>query len=674
MGGFSESGDLNERGEASGGNLHQRFLGGALISVKPHQELHVGLFGHINVRVGEETRVRLPRAERAVLVFLCAIGRPIRRSELMDGAAISSASLGPVLSRLPRSLNVNGRLHIVAGGGRSEFVELNRDMVSDDGELIQRALGLAHPYPESLLALSRAVGAPPLLGSGLVFDHPTVAEAIHRLTELRQELGDRVENIRLLGRDARVFDLGRIVGPILAKSQYGDSSPDSDSLSESVLALLISRAETNVRLGSWDNAASDFLAALESVQRSADLSQVAELALQLARITWNPELGAQVDRILSGVVLELDDPVLVARVRICLAGGTYQGGVAGVTRTMSAQLRTDLGVVRQAGKPLDMAWAALGVRDALATTITAKEALSLADEVIQLDVSDCLAVPQARRARFVDLLRADRRGAALSTLLAMEHERADPGSAVNSFGLLTARNSWDLALGRLGQVQAGLARLLDFRGRLGDVTLNQVVMGQSFWLSREVGDAANLRLHFDGALTQASVDQSTPLWRLAAAVMAADLGDHDRAMSLLDESRVLVDLSLLPAGRHRTGMLCFVAEVLSSASVAGFKVLLDDADRLYNELAREPDEGVMFGWPTVFVGSKERFLGFSALAGGRRDRAQAHLARAMWADRRMPALYARSLQGMSDACVGEKSVPFRLRAAEIRRKLRLRFR
>ncbi len=463
-------------------------------------------------------------------------------------------------------------------------------------------------------------------------------------------------------------DLGTVVTSGLVMPSVAASNNVTISVA-SRADFLTQRADTSARIGLWESASRDYLEAVTAAVGSGDDVFAAQLCLRLARITWDPDLGTTVDELIREAIDRTADATLSAQLRICLAGGTYRSGAESTQVADQQELFDDLRQVEVGASPTDQAWAAMAVRDALAGTITPSEAIVLTDKVRSLGLVDPLITAQNGRAHFSDLLRLDQRARAGGVLRRMVGDEAEPVAAVNGFGTSAATTCWNLALGRLRAVEQGLTHALEFRGRLSAATLDQVVLGQSYWLSRELNNAANTDAHLGGALVLADQDASTPLWRVAAALLATDLGRLDQAATLLEHCAEAFDLTNPLIGSHRVGILSFTAEVLAMISAGGHDVDGVVAAEIGNQLALDPSPGVLLGWPTVFVGSKRRFMGFAAFAADNAVAAREHMAAAIHADRHMPPLHARSLDGLAlvtgDAEHGRRADAIRAALAEL---------
>ena len=603
--------------------------------------VHVGLYGPVTVTAPNPDDAIAP-APRAVLGLLCAIGRSVGRNELVDAVGISRSTLGPILTRLPRDLGIDAPIHVTTGGRRSGMLAINRAVVDDDAQLLDGAGDHASDRQR-----------PPLQDLAVVRDHPLVVEALDRLLEI---------SAALRADPSRQVDLDRLIGPVLDHPDDGGSA---------LARLLARRAGHHVATGAWDDAAAAYLQAIEEATTPQD---IAEFALRLARIAWDPEVGARARDALREVSPYLGDSVLRDRVEVCLATGAYRDGVAQDDPERRRRLRRALDRIEHHAPAGEFSWSLLRFRDAVAGTVPACATLDVLDRWDALDIDDSVGLGMAQRARFADLLIADRRPAALRTLRAIErHGPGHPVFAANEFGEITARNCWNLAVGRFDRVKRDLADAMLYSGRLPSPTFDQVVLGQSFWLVRELGERASLESHRAGARAIAEVESSTPLWTVAAALLSADLGEVDDAVAELRSCGVLDRPDEVPPGPHRIGILCFVAEILAEVvDHTGDPAAVGAAVEVRRVLDGAPDEGVLMGWPTVFLGARRRYSGLAALATGDRERAVVDLREAVRRDRHSPPLLARSLDALARAMPGPEAGALFAQARAIRSRLRER--
>ncbi len=466
-----------------------------------------------------------------------------------------------------------------------------------------------------------------------------------RLVALHQAIlnhGEVVAPRERLGSD-RKSTPARLLGSAVASSLTSSHGRLVSSSAERVSALM-ERGDSSAFLGHFNDAFDSYMAAVEEAQANEDVTIVGQLCLRLAAVTWEPDVASTVATLLDHTIAHVEDPVLGAELRICRAGGLYRSGVEGARPLDVDGLRQDLERVRRFGSAHQLGWATTRYRNALAGVISAADSLALTASIHDLSPVDPLLVGHNDRAIFADSLRADDRVAALHQRLAIEARGRDAEPAVNAFGRLTARNAWNLAIGRFAEVQRDLAESLSFRGQLGSYTLDQVIMGQSFWLTRELHDRAALESHLAAAQAFGAQDNATPLWAIAGALLATDLGELDVASEMVDEAHARFDLLALPEGTHRLPIQALTAEVLAVTARPTRQAL---AQALYTQLDAHSDHAVLAGWPTIFAGSKHRFLGFAACAAGDASLANEHLRRAVHDDRWMPPLKVRSLDALA---------------------------
>lgn len=456
------------------------------------------------------------------------------------------------------------------------------------------------------------------------------------------------------------YGVGWIVRPSLDRLSRGGAR-DTEGTAQSIAT----RAAISAGAGDWDDALRGYTAAAGAALSAGDPAEAAEYALRLARITWDPEISEATEALITQVMPDLDDPVAAARLRLCLAGGLFRRRTVDDVLEQVDEMRADLVTVEGAGSAGALGWALTHFRDGLAGAISNAEATSLTEQVYALCGQDELLFGQNVRAHFAYALRSDERPGAYAVLRAMEATRGSDPAAVDAFGVITARNCWDLAMGRYAAVRAGLDAALEYDGRLRSATYDQVVLGQSYWLTREQGEAESLRAHMSGARALAEIDSTTPLWSVAAALLASDLGDHQLALADVESVMSVFDLRHLAAGPHRLGILSFVAEILAVARSSGENVDTALAATIADALRSDESDGVLLGWPTVFVGSKSRYLAFAAFALGRSAEAEAHARAAIQADRWMPALRRRSVMAAATVTRSDAARQYRSQADRI---------
>ncbi len=611
--------------------------------------------------------VELPRTESGVLALMCGVGRPVHRSELVEALAISTSTLRPVLSRLPNSLGIDGPIHLV-DGNRSGHIRLNHDLIHCDAGRIERILANAQPPLTRVESVLHAVKGPILSNRGLVLDHPLVIEAIDRLHQLRTLLTEGRNNLVQRAERVTELDVGGIVLPMLSTVMTEKRRPQPSSIILPELSLVWERAAASAKLGYWDDANKDYRVAIRSARRSNNPTVLARICLEWARIAWDPSIGNEVDDILRGIVDDIEEPSLKAQVQICIYGGTYQSGAAKRGLPSPADFDQMLNRVGQEAGTEDFAWAVIRARKALLGSVPPSESLKMADRVVALGQRLPLIHAQGLQAQFADQMRANRMNQTRLALAELEVLTANPESVLQAMGLLIARSCWNLALGRYEVVQASLAQAIDFRPRIGGPTVDQAIVAQSFWLARERADHDTISALREGALVLAASDQSTPVWAIASAALEVDLGQHEKGLATLESVLDMTIVSHLSGGAHRPGMLALAAETLGAAASVGLSPDPELAEAVLAMLDQEPTRGILFGWPTIYLGSKQRFMGLASLATTRPERARSYLLRAVHEDRNLPPLRARSLEAL--ALTGDTDAADR--AAKIRAALERR--
>lgn len=622
----------------------------------------VSLFGADTILNDRGGVLDVPRTEAAVLALMCGVGRPIHRTELVGALAISTSTLRPVLSRLPKTLGLIGPIHLVEGN-RSGVIRLNPDRVRHAGDQIEELLALPQPTLARVETLLRTIEGPVLAHCGLVVDHPLSVEAMVRLEELRERLREAHHTLTAQFEGASDLDVGSLVLSLLPSSTTGEQrqvQPPVIALPE--VSLLRERADANAKLGYWGEANEDYRAAIRSALQSGSPTTAAEIGLLWARIAWDPEIGAEVVDLFASFVDDLEQSSLKAQVEVCLMGGTYQSGVAHTDLASPATLERKLDEIgREAGSE-SFAWSLVRVRRALLGSVSPTDSLAMAQRIVSVGARFPLVHAQGLQAQFSDFIRADQLNGARAALSKLEVISDKPESALQALGQLVTRSCWNLALGRYEVVQSSLARAIDVRPRVGGAMVDQAIVAQSFWLSRERSDLDTMHALRDGALVLAEADHSTPVWAVAAGALEIDLGLHEQGLQTLLSVVDVSAVTQLKAGPHRPGILALAAEILGVVAHAGFAPQHDLAEAVLTQLEHEPSNGILFGWPAIYLGSKERFMGLASLATAKPERARAFLQTAVHKDRHLPPLRARSLEALAmtgDASAGKRAAGIR---------------
>ena len=462
------------------------------------------------------------------------------------------------------------------------------------------------------------------------------------------------------------YGVGWIVRPALHRMSRADTAGGHVDATAHAIAA---QAAISASAGDWDDALRGYTAAVGAALSNSQHIDAAEYCLRLARITWDPDVAEATAELIRTVLQHLDDETSRARLVLCLAGGLFRPRTVEEALSQIDDLRDKITTIETGGSANALGWGLTHFRDGLAGAITIEEASTITERIYGLISEDPLLFGQNVRADFALAMRRNDRPAGLRALRSMRLGMRPEPSVVDAFGLLCAENCWNLAIGRHEAVRTGLDAALQYEGRLGSNTYDQVVLGQSFWLARESGDPASIRAHMGGARALSEIDRTTPLWLVAAALLASDLGDHQLALTDLDTAMSLFDLTDLAPGPHRTGILAFVAEILAVATIAGEPTNKRLALAVAESLEADPAEGVLLGWPTVFIGPKSRYLAYAASAIGNEQAATAYAGQAIHDDRWMPAMRRRSLLAAAAIQGGVAGARFRAGADRLQRAM-----
>jgi hypothetical protein len=472
-----------------------------------------------------------------------------------------------------------------------------------------------------------------------------------------------------------------------AASDRGDTSTElrllhaaletEPGVSERV-SLLLTRGDAMRRHGPWRAAVDDYRLADRLVQQIGDPALRAEVGLHLARITWEADLGTETDELLRSVrpALDTTDPALAARVDLCLAGGTYQDGLAGTRRVEPEAISAALAQAPTLVDPSARAWAHIHGRKALLGVIDPVRSLTIAEQIVADAGNDAATLAHGHQARFVDLLRLDRRTEAAAALRLLR--RLPIVSSEQAFSLEAAIACFDLAMGRYDGAAHAMDQEQAFRDRLAGDTFDQVTLAHLVWLAIVRRDPAELAALAEAARsTRDAGGRRRTIWIVGGALLDLASEDHASAALAIDDLGGDEGLRSLADGPHRFPSLAIAAQV---AAACRHSEPLDAhlIGTALDALDAGPDEGVLVGWPTLFLGPTDRFRACAALALGDLDRARAAIGRSLHADRLWPAQYASSLRVLSeieaDADRVSASASARGRAEAIEGALRKRLR
>jgi tetratricopeptide (TPR) repeat protein len=442
------------------------------------------------------------------------------------------------------------------------------------------------------------------------------------------------------------------------------------------VSLLLTRGDAMRRHGPWRAAVDDYRLADRLAQQIGNPALRAEVGLHLARITWEADLGAETDELLRSVrpALDTTDPALAARVDLCLAGGTYQDGLAGTRRVEPDTIDAALAQAPMMVDPSARAWARIHGRKALLGVLDPAGSLTMAEQIVTDAGNDAATLAHGHQARLVDLLRLDRRTEAAAALRLLR--RLPIVSSEQAFSLEATIACLDLAMGRYDGAVHAMEQEQAYRDRLAGDTFDQVTLAHLVWLAIVRCDPAELAALAEAARsTRDAGGRRRTIWIVGGALLDLASDDLTSAAAAIDELAGVEGLTSLADGPHRLPSVAIAAQV---AAACRHTEPLDGRliETALDALDAGPDEGVLVGWPALFLGPTDRFRACAALALGDLDRARAAIGRALQADRLWPAQYASSLRVLAeieaDAGDMDASSTARGRAEEIEYALRRR--
>lgn len=423
--------------------------------------------------------------------------------------------------------------------------------------------------------------------------------------------------------------------------------------------FLVKQSDALRFCGRWREAR-DVLRHAATLGRRLGLPEREALALEhLERLTWTygldeRELTQQCREVMTR--LPPGETVLLAQVQAALAARLsivprqHANEQADLARTALQQLPS-------VTDPLAAADIIIASRAALADSASPEELLDYDRQVLELGLQahSAFHIAEALAVRIVDLLRAGRLSELPSALRTHRDfaERSAATTAMYAQALVDAM----LALAR-GDFSAA-SRYTGEAGRLssdwGGSMAHEALMAQAVWLLYETGQVDELASFLADLPTQAVSSLNEEVWTLGAALIHAENGESEPAIRLLrDVCSNTGDLSDLPRGPSRIGILATATMVL------GHPVLRDAMPReeahrvgtgVADLLADHPDAFALAGWPAVFLGSKQRFIGLAYLAAGQSERAVEHLARAAEENSDFAVLQARTRFDLARALI-----------------------
>jgi hypothetical protein len=390
---------------------------------------------------------------------------------------------------------------------------------------------------------------------------------------------------------------------------------------------LLRRAEDDHLAGRWDAAERLYVTAADRALADGNLVAEAEAALAMARLTWDPgRFGGRLEARMARIVdaLPEDETDLRARLYACLAGGLYQDGAAGSDQAV-ARARQALELVSGLGDPLTAAEVLSRARKALIDVDEPQRQIERSGWILNQAGGSDYHRSLGHLAMIVDSLLLDRVGQARQHTELYREIAERTGSRFHGYHVAALDGLWALHDGRHADVARATARAQDLGAAFGGVTVLQVVEGQRLWSACDRHDRAEMRRLQPLLEAAIGLGLPIPVWELTAAHVAARLGDHDEALGRLAAVAAgTADFAAVPRGALRIaalGMGTLVCTELAAAGTglgaAALAAVQDAARGLHAALVDHPARGVLIGWPTIYLGSKQRLVDLAAAVAGR---------------------------------------------------------
>jgi transcriptional activator len=380
-------------------------------------------------------------------------------------------------------------------------------------------------------------------------------------------------------------------------------------------AELLEAAESSRLDGEWDDAERTYLAAADAARKSGGPAAEAVVALGMARLTWDPSRfdGGLEDR-LTRLLGELpaEQRLLRARLFACLAGGMYQDGSVDVDLA-ETYAREALELVGELDDPLTSAEVLSRARKALIDVDPPVVQLERSRRILSLAGRSDYHRSLGLLAAIVDLLWLDRVDDARRETEHYREIAERTRSAVHRYMVAGLDGMWAVYDGRHDDVAVATARAEAFGGRFGGITVALVVQAQRLWSVYERRDLEALEQLLPLVDAAAALErQPIPVWAVAGALGAGVLGDVGESRRRLDAvAEATGDFVSVPRGPLRIATLAIAAMVCADLTAAGHDVSRI-ARGVHRQLQQHPARGVLVGWPTLYLGPKQRYVDLAA--------------------------------------------------------------
>lgn len=557
-----------------------------------------------SVRDAVRSRVdHLPDAARPLLTAAAVVGRASTATLL---ASVAGEDEERILGLLAEHVRAGLVVEHRAGTDRWGFAhDLVREALYEDLDPAQRR-GLHH-----------------LVGVALERHHetdlrPHLAElAYHFAHGLAGDRGKAIDYSIRAGKQALAqFACEAAVEQFARALELGVSEPEASER----LAALLGLAEAHRRAGDTDAARETFQTAAEVARHRGDGAGLAHAALGYGALwgEWESETNRRL-LLLLGEALDALDPAdsrLRARVLARLSRAHYFG------KDTAAADRLSLAAVQMARRLPEAATLAetlVARHDALWVPGDPTPRLGVAAELLEAarDCGDDELALQAHAVRFTALLERGDAVDADSELDAYERLAETLKQPRYQWYAMSRRAVRAIMTGRFTEGEQLALEALALGQRAHEPEAEPMFFDARRTLGRHRGfDDRDLAAH----VGYASRYPNQPIFRAAAAHIAAELGRAEQAAGLLD--RLLVDLDELPRDWLWTPTVCLLAETvarLGDATRAGFLIEL---------LAPYADLHVVESGATAYDGAVAHVLGRLATSLDHLDEAVDHFWRA----------------------------------------------
>lgn len=396
--------------------------------------------------------------------------------------------------------------------------------------------------------------------------------------------------------------------------------------------VLVLRADIERLAGRWQSAYSSLLEASDAARKGGSLTDETEVLRHIARITWehgllSRDLADRCERLLQQLPTDMaDQRALVSSI---LADRlAYVPGAGDRRYQLAADATARVEEILDPGLCADIllpARQALYDREPISTLYE----YAVRVERIGRELGDVHLISEGLGAQIVDLLRQRNITGVRATLKRHRQLCGVTQGKPQLFRQLTIEGLIALAEGRFDSAdeRAGRARgvLSGIVSTEDNAASDDVIAAQAGWCLYERGDE---RL---GAFVRRLVQRlgegvpgSEDVWRLAVALAYLDIGDAESSVSIFHEVvRTTNRFQVLERGLFRIGILALGAEVLWALGLArGVEPELRDvAQTIIPQLEAHGDDGILIGFPAVFLGDKRRFLGLARACVGDLDEA-----------------------------------------------------